>query len=95
MERNDTYFSDFRIVFYRLYILEVQKREKKDFKSRLNKRGEEYGWSVAIMTPPEYLWGYKFVTGRYKESPEESFRAIEKQIGKYFDLDGKSLKKIL
>ena len=35
MERNDTYFSDFRIVFYRLYILEVQKREKKDFKSRL------------------------------------------------------------
>ncbi len=35
MERNDTYFSDFRIVFYRLYILEEQKREKKDFKSRL------------------------------------------------------------
>ena len=67
----------------------------KDFKPRLNKRGEEYGWAVAIMTPPEYLWGYKFVTGRYKETPEESFRAIEKQIGKYFDLDGKSLKKIL
>ncbi len=41
MERNDTYFSDFRIVFYRLYILEEQKREKKDFKSRLahQKRG--------------------------------------------------------
>ena len=67
----------------------------KDFRPRLNKRGEEYGWAVAIMTPPEYLWGYKFVTGRYKETPEESFRAIEKQIGKHFDLDGKSLKKIL
>ena len=67
----------------------------KDFRPRLNKRGEEYGWAVAIMTPPEYLWGYKFVTGRYKETPEESFRAIEKQIGKHFDLDGKSLKKII
>ena len=28
-------FLIFGIVFYRLYILEVQKREKKDFKSRL------------------------------------------------------------
>ena len=67
----------------------------KDFKPRLNKKGEEYGWSVAIMTPPEYLWGYKFVTGRYKESPEESFAKIAKQISRHFECDEKSLSKIL
>ena len=33
------------------------------------------------MTPPEYIWGYKHVTSRYKEAPEESFAKIAKQIG--------------
>jgi hypothetical protein len=67
----------------------------KDFKPRLNKKGEEYGWSVAIMTPPEYLWEYKFVTGRYKESPEESFAKIAAHISKHFDCDEKAVRKIL
>ena len=67
----------------------------KDFKPRLNKNGEEYGWSVAIMTPPEYLWGYKFVTGRYKDSPEESLDKIVKQIRKHFDCDEKTIRKFL
>ncbi len=67
----------------------------KDFKPRLNKKGEEYGWAVAIMTPPEYLWGYKFVTGRYKESPEESLDKIVKQIRKHFDCDEKTIRKFL
>ena len=38
-----------------------------DFKPRLNKKGIEYGWPVALMTPPEYIWGYKHVTSRYKD----------------------------
>ena len=67
----------------------------KDFKPRQNKKGVEYGWAVAIMTPPEYLWGYKHVTGRYKESPGESLFAIEKQIRKHFECDEKTLKKFL
>ena len=67
----------------------------KDFKPRQNKKGVEYGWAVAIMTPPEYLWGYKHVTGRYKESPEESLFAIEKQIRKHFECDEKTLRKFL
>lgn len=60
----------------------------KDFLPRVNKSGENYGWSVAIMTPPEYLWGYKFVTDQYKDSPEESYRKITEHIGKYYDLEG-------
>lgn len=67
----------------------------KDFRPRLNKRGEEYGWAVAIMTPPEYQWGYKFVTSRYKEKPQESFKKIAAQIGKHFECDEKMLKKVI
>ena len=67
----------------------------KDFRPRLNKKGEEYGWPVAVMTPPEYIWGYKHVTSRYKESPEESFAKIAKQIGKHFDTDEKAVRKII
>ena len=44
----------------------------RDFRPRLNKKGESFGWSVAIYTLPEYLWGYKFVTKSYKDSPEDS-----------------------
>ena len=67
----------------------------KDFRPRLNKKGEEYGWPVAVMTPPEYIWGYKHVTSRYKEAPEESFAKIAKQIGKHFDADEKEVRKVL
>ena len=66
-----------------------------DFKPRLNKKGIEYGGPVAIMTPPEYLWGYKHVTSRYKESPEESLAKIVKQIMKHFDADEKTVRKFL
>ena len=66
----------------------------KDFKPRLNKKGEEYGWAVAVYTLPEYLWGYKHVTKRYNESPEESFKAVTDQIKKHFDADDEMIKKI-
>ncbi len=67
----------------------------KDFKPRLNKKGKEFGWPVAIMTPPEYLWGYKFVTGRYKEAPGESYEKIVKQISKYYDADRSMIRKVI
>jgi hypothetical protein len=35
------------------------------------------------------------VTGRYNESPEESFAKIARQIGRHFECDEKSLRKIL
>ena len=67
----------------------------KDFRPRLNKRGEEYGWAVAVYTLPEYLWGYDFVTKRYKESPAESYKKIVAQVKKHFDSDEKSIKKVV
>lgn len=67
----------------------------KDFRPRLNKKGEEYGWPVAIMTPPEYLWGYEHVTGYYNEKPEESYKKIARQVHKFFDSDEKTIRSVL
>jgi len=51
-----------------------------DFKKRTNKRGEEYGMPVSLPTPPEAIWGYKTVTGAYKEAPSESWQRIVGQV---------------
>ena len=62
-----------------------------DFRPRLNKKGEEYGWPIAIYTLPEYLWGYKYVTKCYKDKPEESYEKIVKKIQKHFDCERKNI----
>jgi hypothetical protein len=67
----------------------------KDFRPRLNKKGESFGWAVASMTPPEYLWGYKFVTGRYNETPAESLSRMVKQICRYYDADERDVRRVL
>jgi hypothetical protein len=85
--------KNFEGVLTRLQMLTYLVAE--DFRPRLNKKGIEYGWPVAVMTPPEYLWGYKHVTSRYKETPEESLEKIISQINKHFDADVKTIRKIL
>jgi hypothetical protein len=52
----------------------------KDFRQRRNKKGEFYGWPIAIYTKPESIWGYEHVTSRYSESPEASGEAIRQHI---------------
>ena len=48
----------------------------KKFDQKTNKKGEKYGWSVAIYTMPETVLGYEYVTGAYKELPEDSAKRI-------------------
>lgn len=67
----------------------------KDFRPRLNKKGEPFGWSVAIYTLPEYLWGYKYVTKSYKDLPDDSRKKIVRQIMKHFDSDEKVIRKVI
>lgn len=68
----------------------------RDFQKRKNKKGREYGWDVAIYSMPEQLYGYSHVTKAYRESPEESFERIAKQIRKHFgDADEKLVRKLL
>ncbi len=68
----------------------------RDFRQKVNQRGESYGWAIALYTLPEYLWGYEFVTRRYREAPEESHRALIKNVKKHFqDADEQEIRSIL
>ena len=33
-----------------------------DFRQKINRKGEPYGWSIAALIMPETKWGYEFVT---------------------------------
>jgi hypothetical protein len=48
----------------------------RDFRRRRNKKGEEYGWNIAVYAKPEHLWGYEYISSRYREKPEDSWNAI-------------------
>ena len=52
----------------------------RDFRQRKNKKGESYGWPLAVYTVPEHLWGYDYVTSAYKEDSDESARRIANHI---------------
>ncbi|MBR6396472.1 MAG: hypothetical protein IKS09_05845 [Lachnospiraceae bacterium] len=52
----------------------------RDFRQRKNKKGEAYGWPVAVYTTPEHVWGYEHITSAYKEKPEESAKRIADHI---------------
>jgi len=47
-----------------------------DYQRRRTKNGKEYGWTVAVMTTPEQLWGRDLVTSAYKEDPNMSWGRI-------------------
>jgi hypothetical protein len=47
-----------------------------DFRKRKNKKGDEYGWPIAVYSTPEHIWGYDYVTSAYKEEPSDSRRRI-------------------
>jgi hypothetical protein len=68
----------------------------RDFRRRRNKKGQEYGWNVAIYSTPEHLYGYDYVTSAYEESPSESRDRIMARIKeKYPGAEEKQIKKVL
>ena len=52
----------------------------RDFRQRKNKKGELYGWPIAVYAMPEAIWGREHVTSRYNENPSESGDAIANHI---------------
>ena len=48
----------------------------RDFRQRKNKKGEAYGWPVAVYCTPEHLWGRDHVTSAYTESAASSGEKI-------------------
>ena len=68
----------------------------RDFRRKINKNGQEYGWGIAVLCTPEHLWGYDFVTSCYKEEPSDSAaRIFERAAELYPGVSLRSLKKVL
>ena len=51
-----------------------------DFRQRTNKKGEEYGWPIAVYATPESRWGYDHVTSAYGEKADDSAERIAEHI---------------
>lgn len=68
----------------------------RDFRQRTNKKGEQYGWPIAIYTTPEGLWGRDYVTKAYKEAPDRSGAAIAKHISEVYPIaTAKQIKNVI
>ena len=56
----------------------------RDFRQRLNKKGQPYGWPIAVYTTPEKLWGYEHIASAYAAEPERSRAEVFRQIQRHF-----------
>ena len=48
----------------------------RDFRQKKNKKGQGYGWALAVYSMPEHLYGYDHVSSAYNEEPIESGKRI-------------------
>lgn len=68
----------------------------RDFRQKTNKKGELYGWPIAIYCTPEHVWGYKTITSAYGETPEESKKRIYEHIKEVYPIaTDAQIKKVL
>lgn len=67
-----------------------------DFKKRLNKKGEEYGWDVAVYSSIEHIYGYDYVTSCYKDNPGDSWQQIVDYMHEFYPVaTDKQIHKVL
>lgn len=67
-----------------------------DFRQRKNKRGEYYGWPIAIYSTPEHAFGQDYVTKEYENDPGKSGEVIADHIRNVYPIaTEKQIKKIL
>ena len=68
----------------------------RDFTQKKNKKGEAYGWHVAVYSTPEEVYGYKHITSRYNEAPQTSKQAIIDHIKDIYPIaTDKQIEKII
>lgn len=58
----------------------------RDFRQKKNKKGESYGWAIAVYARPEQLWGYDYITSAYNEAPEESGKRIAEYMKEMYPI---------
>ena len=56
----------------------------RDFRCRKNRWGEDYGWHLSVLSPPEKVWGCEAVTACYGESPEVSRQRVYAQAARLY-----------
>ena len=56
----------------------------RDFRQRVNQKGQPYGWPISVYATPEAVWGYEYITSAYSEEPDQSRALINRQIHKNF-----------
>ena len=60
----------------------------RDFKRKTSKKGEEYGWGIAVYCTPEHIWGRDLVTSCYREDPKTSAEKIFLHMKKLYPQAG-------
>lgn len=58
----------------------------RDFRQKKNKKGELYGWPIAVYTTPEHLFGKEFVSRAYRENPMQSERRVAEHMAGLYPL---------
>ena len=67
-----------------------------DFRQKINKKGQAYGWHIAAITTPETKWGYDFIAEGYKEQPADSWEKIRAHILELFPMaEEQNVKKLM
>lgn len=67
----------------------------RDFRQKLNRLGQPYGWHVAVYCKPEHLWGYEHLASAYREDPARSRKKIFARMRElYPDAPEKLIRKI-
>ena len=67
-----------------------------DFRKRVNKKGVEYGWNVAVYSSIEHIYGYDYVTSCYKDDPGDSWRQIADHMHEIYPVaSDKQIRKVL
>lgn len=55
-----------------------------DFRQKINRKGQAYGWHIAVLETPETKWGYEFIAGGYRDDPEQSRQQILTHLKRHF-----------
>jgi hypothetical protein len=58
----------------------------RDFRQKKNKKGQAYGWAIAVYSTPEHIFGYDYVTSAYRENPVESGKRIAMHTMKVYPM---------
>ena len=56
----------------------------RDFRQRINQRGQPYGWPISVYSTPEALWGYEHISSAYAAPPAQSKALVYEQVQKNF-----------